>query len=109
MRTLLQTLPQRALLAVVRGYRRLFSPWVGNACRFEPTCSAYALGSLERHGAAIGTCLTLHRLARCHPLCDGGLDPVPERAPEWLRRFLNVRSAPRVDPEAHSTNARPLP
>ncbi|MBS0317339.1 MAG: membrane protein insertion efficiency factor YidD [Proteobacteria bacterium] len=69
------------LIALVRGYRLLLSPWLGAACRFEPTCSAYALEALERHGAAAGSYLTLRRLARCHPWCDGGLDPVPERPP----------------------------
>ncbi len=74
-------LPQRALMALVRGYRLLLSPWLGSSCRFEPTCSAYALQALDDHGAAVGTYLTLHRLARCHPFCAGGHDPVPERAP----------------------------
>ena len=69
------------LIALVRGYRLLLSPWLGASCRFEPTCSAYALEALERYGAAAGSYLTLRRLARCHPWCDGGLDPVPERAP----------------------------
>ena len=73
-------LPQRALMALVRGYRLLLSPWLGSSCRFEPTCSAYALQALDDHGAAVGTYLTLHRLARCHPFCAGGHDPVPERA-----------------------------
>lgn len=69
------------LIALVRGYRLLLSPWLGASCRFEPTCSAYALEALERHGAAAGSYLTLRRLARCHPWCDGGLDPVPECPP----------------------------
>jgi putative membrane protein insertion efficiency factor len=55
------------LMALVRGYRLLLSPWLGSACRFEPTCSAYSLQALERHGAAAGSYLTLRRLARCHP------------------------------------------
>ena len=68
---------QRLLMGLVRGYRMLLSPWLGSACRFEPTCSAYALQALERHGAAHGSYLTLRRLARCHPWCEGGHDPVP--------------------------------
>ena len=71
----------RALSALVRAYRVLLSPWLGSACRFEPTCSAYALGALERHGAGWGTYLTAGRLLRCHPWCAGGLDPVPAGAP----------------------------
>ena len=76
-RAFLTTLPQRVLMALVRGYRLVLSPWLGNSCRFEPTCSAYSLQALESHGAAVGTYLTLHRLARCHPFCSGGYDPVP--------------------------------
>ena len=68
---------RRLLIALVRGYQLLLSPCLGNGCRFEPTCSAYALQALERHGAAAGSWLTLRRLARCHPWCDGGHDPVP--------------------------------
>jgi putative membrane protein insertion efficiency factor len=68
---------QSLLMALVRGYRLLLSPWLGSACRFEPTCSAYALQALEQHGAAHGGYLTLRRLARCHPWCQGGHDPVP--------------------------------
>jgi len=74
-------LPQRMLLALVRGYRYFLSPWLGSSCRFEPTCSAYSLQALQQHGAAAGTYLTLRRLARCHPFCQGGHDPVPADAP----------------------------
>ena len=79
-RAFLTTLPQRLLMAIVHGYRLLLSPWLGNSCRFEPTCSAYSLQALECHGAAAGTYLTLRRLARCHPFCSGGYDPVPAHA-----------------------------
>jgi len=68
---------RRLLIALVKGYRLLLSPWLGSSCRFEPTCSAYALQALEQHGAAKGSYLTLYRLARCHPWCNGGHDPVP--------------------------------
>lgn len=70
-------LPQRLLIALVRAYRLLLSPSLGSACRFEPSCSVYALEALDRHGAAGGSYLTLKRLVRCHPWCDGGHDPVP--------------------------------
>lgn len=69
------------LIGFVRAYRLLLSPWLGSACRFDPSCSAYALQALDRHGAAAGSYLTLARLVRCHPWCDGGCDPVPEVAP----------------------------
>jgi len=78
-------LPQQALLLLVRGYRLLLKPWLGNACRFEPTCSQYALDALQRHGAAGGTLLTAARLLRCHPWCDGGCDPVPLLFPNPAR------------------------
>ena len=68
---------QSLLTTLVRGYRLLLSPWLGSSCRFEPTCSAYALEALALHGAASGSYLTLRRLARCHPWCMGGHDPVP--------------------------------
>jgi putative membrane protein insertion efficiency factor len=72
------------LIAVVKGYRLLLSPWLGSSCRFEPTCSAYALQALEQHGAAKGTYLMMARLGRCHPWCAGGHDPVPSFAPAGL-------------------------
>ena len=61
----------------VRAYRLLLSPWVGHGCRFQPTCSAYAMEALERHGAIRGTGLMVHRLCRCHPWGGHGYDPVP--------------------------------
>lgn len=68
---------QTLLIKLVSLYRLLLSPWLGSACRFEPTCSKYALQALELHGAGQGSYLTLKRLVRCHPWCSGGLDPVP--------------------------------
>ena len=61
----------------MRAYRFFLSPWLGSACRFEPTCSAYALEALALHGAAKGSYLSGRRVLRCHPWCLGGLDPVP--------------------------------
>jgi len=69
---------QRGLMALVQGYRWFLSPWLGSACRFSPTCSAYALDALRLHGAGAGSVLTARRLLRCHPWCQGGHDPVPE-------------------------------
>ena len=65
------------LIRLVQAYRLLLSPWLGSACRFEPTCSVYALQALQAHGAGLGSYLTLRRLTRCHPWCSGGHDPVP--------------------------------
>ena len=67
----------RIVALPVRAYRLLLSPWVGHACRFQPTCSAYALEALERHGALRGTWLMLRRIGRCHPWGGWGHDPVP--------------------------------
>lgn len=68
---------QRLLIGLVKAYRLLLSPWLGQSCRFEPTCSAYALDALAQHGAAAGSYLTLRRIVRCQPWCQGGHDPVP--------------------------------
>ena len=73
----LYRLPQTILIGLVKGYRLLLSPSLGSSCRFEPTCSAYSLQALQQRGALVGTYLTLHRLGRCQPWCDGGFDPLP--------------------------------
>jgi uncharacterized protein len=65
------------LLGALAVYRRLVSPLLPPACRFYPSCSAYAAEAVRRHGAGRGIVLTVKRLARCHPLCEGGVDPVP--------------------------------
>jgi putative membrane protein insertion efficiency factor len=65
------------MLALVRFYRRFFSPLLPAACRFEPTCSQYALDAIEMYGALKGGWLTLRRLLRCQPFSRGGFDPVP--------------------------------
>ena len=71
--------PAAHLLALpVRAYRLLLSPWVGHGCRFQPTCSAYALEALSRHGALRGSWLAIRRVGRCHPWGGDGFDPVPE-------------------------------
>ena len=73
------SLPARALVALIGGYRRYISPLFRRHCRFEPTCSAYALEAVTVHGAFRGTVLAVRRVARCHPFHSGGVDPVPSR------------------------------
>ena len=80
---------RRLLSGVVRAYRLLLSPGLGSSCRFEPSCSLYALQALEQHGAAMGSYLTAARIARCHPWCAGGLDPVPAESPRLFGRLLS--------------------
>ena len=85
---------QQVLIGAVKFYRLMLSPWLGSACRFEPTCSAYALTALESHGASTGARLSARRLLRCHPWCAGGCDPVP------LPRFISPAIAPATTPLA---------
>jgi len=94
--------PRRALIALIRAYRFALSPWLGSACRFEPTCSAYALEALDAHGAAAGTVLMLGRIARCHPWCAGGHDPVPERPPRLFTALLGRGGLPQRSPRPSS-------
>ena len=78
-----------ALIGLVKAYRLLLSPWLGSACRFTPTCSAYALQALERHGAGAGSYLILKRLTCCHPWCDGGIDEVPVNKPRLFSSLFS--------------------
>ncbi len=66
------------LLALVQLYRIAISPWLGANCRFEPTCSEYALEALRTHGAFTGSWLAAKRIGRCHPWGGTGYDPVPD-------------------------------
>jgi len=68
---------KRPLILAIRGYRYLLSPWWGNQCRFDPTCSEYAMRAIEERGALRGTWLAMRRISKCHPWHHGGFDPVP--------------------------------
>ena len=80
------------LIRCVRAYQLLISPWIGGSCRFEPTCSAYAIAALQEHGAAAGGYLALTRLSRCQPWCNGGCDPVPANRPRLFARLHESNS-----------------
>jgi putative membrane protein insertion efficiency factor len=95
-------LPRRSVLTLLRGYRLLLSPWLGNQCRFTPTCSLYAMQAVERHGAAAGSLFAVQRVLRCHPWCAGGHDPVPPR------RFDPVIDACPADAAAEPPSNRNL-
>lgn len=73
----LKTAVRRLLILPIRLYQLCISPLLPPSCRFVPTCSAYAIEAISRHGALRGGWLTLRRLARCHPWGGSGYDPVP--------------------------------
>lgn len=68
---------QTILIGLIKMYQFFLSPWIGQHCRFTPSCSNYAITAITRYGAIKGTWLTIKRLLRCHPFCKGGEDPVP--------------------------------
>ena len=78
----------RLLTWLVKAYRLLLSPWMGGDCRFEPSCSVYALGAIAQHGALAGSYLAAARIVRCNPFCQGGCDPVPAQAPRLFTHFF---------------------
>jgi uncharacterized protein len=67
--------PGTALIMVVRLYQLLLSPWVGRVCRFQPSCSNYMIGAVQKHGALKGAWRGILRICRCHPFHPGGDDP----------------------------------
>jgi len=68
---------EKILLFLIRAYQLTLSPFLGQHCRFTPSCSNYAREAIQRHGAWRGSWLAIRRIARCHPFCEGGHDPVP--------------------------------
>jgi len=68
--------PRRAVVALLRGYKRFVSPLLPAACRFHPSCSEYCRQAIEKHGLIKGSLMGVKRLARCHPFHPGGFDPV---------------------------------
>lgn len=72
---------RRILILLISGYRYLLSPWLGQNCRFHPSCSCYAQQALGEHGSVRGVWLSVRRILRCHPWHPGGYDPVPMAKP----------------------------
>ena len=80
-RTTASRIFENALLLLIRAYQVTLSPFLGGHCRYEPTCSVYAIQAVQEHGPWRGSVLALKRLLRCHPFVKGGYDPVPPRHP----------------------------
>ena len=80
---------KKALLLLIKLYKKTLSPLLGNHCRFFPTCSEYTHGAIEKHGAGRGIYLGVKRILKCHPFYDGGYDPVPEKNEvkfKWIQK-----------------------
>lgn len=84
------------MLGLIKGYQLAISPMLGQRCRFYPSCSAYAIDSLQTHGPLKGLVLAVRRVFRCHPWQLGGLDPVPPKG-AW-RPDINPDGTPRAHP-----------
>jgi len=82
-------IPRNMIVVVLRVYRAVVSPLYGDVCRYYPTCSAYALGSVQEHGVIMGGWLASRRLTRCHPWAEGGIDdwPVNDNSPYRRARW----------------------
>lgn len=87
------SIASRLLRAGVRGYQLFISPLLPPSCKFEPTCSHYALQALSRHGAVKGAALSVWRILRCNPWNEGGFDPVPP-APTCRHGHMADTAAP---------------
>lgn len=71
----IKSLPARLLIALVRLYQITLSPFIGRSCRFQPTCSHYMIGAVEKYGVWRGFWRGIYRILRCNPFCKGGYDP----------------------------------
>jgi putative membrane protein insertion efficiency factor len=76
---------RKILIVFIKAYRLVLSPYIGQHCRFTPTCSCYAIEAIDQHGALKGGWLGLKRLLRCHPWAKGGYDPVPEHKHQSIK------------------------
>jgi putative membrane protein insertion efficiency factor len=89
---------KHVLIVLLKGYRLFISPLYGQVCRYHPSCSAYALEAVTRHGSLRGCWLAVRRLARCHPWAAGGYDPVPD-----TRERRPAAASERRRPARHQT------
>lgn len=78
-------LPRNVCVVILRGYRAVISPLYGDVCRYYPSCSSYAMQSIQHYGVVRGIWMGSLRLARCHPWAEGGIDDVPVREHEHVR------------------------
>ncbi|MBQ0754612.1 MAG: membrane protein insertion efficiency factor YidD [Gammaproteobacteria bacterium] len=92
------------LISLIRAYQFLLSPWLGNQCRFYPTCSAYAIEAIQRHGGLKGGWLAIKRLGRCQPWCEGGFDPVP--GTESCSENCSAKNATHDSPSSNAPNVK---
>ena len=89
----LSQFPRWFLIRLIGLYRFWISPIIGSHCRFEPTCSQYAVTAVEKYGAVLGFWLTLKRLGKCHPLHRGGVDPVPDGLEHSAKSAISHRES----------------
>lgn len=102
---MLAPLPMKTVLIWgIRGYRAFISPIFPPTCRFQPTCSQYALEAVGRFGAVRGTWLALRRIMRCHPFNPGGYDPVPDEI--WMVGRTQLKDVISNSPKQKDTSAR---
>ncbi len=83
----------KILIGIIRLYQLTLSLILGNRCRFYPSCSSYGIEAIQKHGAFHGSILTIKRLSRCHPFCEGGIDHVPDDLSHNLPKNLHKNRA----------------
>lgn len=96
----------RVLMALVRAYQLVVSPWFAPRCKYYPSCSTYAITALRVHGPVRGTALAVWRLLRCNPWSPGGVDPVP---PRRSARAPDSRDRPPADRASAGSTSAPIP
>lgn len=95
-------IPRRLLILLVRIYQLVLSPYIGGACRYQPTCSAYSIEAFTRYGAIKGLILTIYRIGRCHPWGGHGYDP-----PIWFGEDRKEAGLEGVGPDGPAESSPP--